>query len=155
MAKSKKIVLTKLKTGASKHLDGKLRTDLVTPEMIEALARVLTYGADKYEDRNWEKGIPYMTSVGAAMRHLLAFQKGIDTDEESGLYHIDQAFLNLGMVVTFNQRGRKDLDNRTAKGQAAAIKQQDEKISTQKTFKDIKRDSKLKVIDGIYYHEDR
>jgi hypothetical protein len=103
---------TKFTTGARKEIEEKLRVDLVTPEMIEALATVLTYGAKKYADRNWEKGIPYMVSVGAALRHLLQFLKNNDIDEESGLQHIEQAFLNLGMIVTQKRRNRTDLDDR-------------------------------------------
>lgn len=99
-------------TGAMKDLSTKLRVDLVAPEMIEGLARVLTYGAKKYSDHNWAKGIPLMTSYAAAMRHLLAWASGIDRDEESGERHIEQALCNIGMIVTQTARNRIDLDNR-------------------------------------------
>jgi len=105
-----------MKSGALKHLDSKVRMELVPSEMIEALARPLTYGAKKYDSFNWEKGIPYLTSYAAAMRHLLAWRKGVDIDEESGLRHIEQAMLNLGMIVTQTERKRKDLDDRPIKG---------------------------------------
>ena len=45
-------------TAGVKHDSGKLRMDLVPPEAIKAMADVLTSGAAKYGDRNWEKGWP-------------------------------------------------------------------------------------------------
>jgi len=44
-------------TEGIKHDAGKLRLDLIPPEAIRALGEVLTYGTNKYGDRNWEKGI--------------------------------------------------------------------------------------------------
>lgn len=111
-----KIELTELQTGALKHLSSKSMVELVPAEMIEALARPLTYGAKKYDAFNWEKGIPYLTSYAAAMRHLLSWRKGVDIDDESGLRHIEQAMLNLGMIVTQTERKRDDLDDRPKKG---------------------------------------
>ena len=35
---------------------GKARFELIAPEFLFALARVLTFGAAKYADRNWLKG---------------------------------------------------------------------------------------------------
>jgi hypothetical protein len=99
-------------SGAQKDKIDKLRLDLVPPEMILSLGTVLTYGAQKYDDRNWEKGIPYMDSYAASMRHLLQWASGVDIDDESGLQHIEQAALNLLMIATQTRRGRDDLDNR-------------------------------------------
>ncbi len=107
--------LTDMGTGAKKHLDGKCLLELVPPEMILALGDVLTYGAKKYAARNWEQGIPYMTSYASAMRHLMKWASGEDVDDESGLKHIEQAMLNLGMIVTQARRGRVDLDDRSVK----------------------------------------
>ena len=99
-------------SGAQKEISNKPRMDLIAPEMLDALASGLTYGATKYSARNWEKGIPYMASYAAALRHLLKWAKGIDKDDESGLNHIDQAMLNLGMIATQIRRKREDLDDR-------------------------------------------
>lgn len=99
-------------SGAVKEVSNKHRLDLVTPEMIEGLANPLAYGVSKYAARNWEKGIPLMTSYAAALRHLLKWARGIDVDEESGLLHIEQALCNIGMIVTQTARKRDDLDDR-------------------------------------------
>jgi len=99
-------------SGAEKHLEGKLRMDLITPEMINALAEGLTYGCVKYTDRNWEKGIPFMSSYASTMRHLVAWLSGTDVDPESGIEHVKLAMLNLAFIVTQTERKRFDLDDR-------------------------------------------
>ena len=101
-----------LSTGAKKDLQGKSRLDLVPPEMIMGISHVLTYGTYKYAARNWEKGIPFMTSYAAAMRHLLTWASGTDLDEESGLHHLKHALCNLGMIITQIERERLELDDR-------------------------------------------
>lgn len=37
--------------------DGKARMDLLPPEFLFATADILAFGAGKYGDRNWEKGM--------------------------------------------------------------------------------------------------
>lgn len=66
----------------------KLRMDLLPPEALEAIAEVFTYGANKYEDRNWEKGMSWGRIYGAILRHALAFWRGEDIDPESGQPHL-------------------------------------------------------------------
>ena len=39
---------------------GKLRYDLLPADALERLVGVYTIGAEKYDDRNWEKGFPWM-----------------------------------------------------------------------------------------------
>jgi hypothetical protein len=98
--------------GGTKDDSGKLRMDLITPEMEEALASILTYGASKYEDRNWEQGIKYSRIYAAMRRHLLAWLKGEVFDNESGLPHINHAFCCLAFLVTYEARaGYEDLDD--------------------------------------------
>ena len=49
---------------------GKCRMDLLPPVFLEGTACVLTKGAEKYGDRNWEKGMSWSRVFGALMRHL-------------------------------------------------------------------------------------
>ena len=78
----------------------KLRTDLVPAETIEALAKVLGFGAVKYGDDNWKNGIEYYRIYGAILRHLLAWRKGELFDDESGLPHLYHALCEL-MFLTY------------------------------------------------------
>lgn len=99
-------------TGAQKQTGNKLRLDLVRPSLEEGVAEVLGFGASKYGDRNWEKGIPYLTVLAAARRHINQFIKGENLDHESGLSHIKHAVCNLAFLLEFIAKDRKDLDNR-------------------------------------------
>ena len=90
---------------------GKLRMDLLDVEALKGIAGILTFGANKYGDRNWEKGIKWNRVYGAAIRHLLAFWAGEDTDSESGLSHLDHAATNLMFLQRFS-RTHRHLDNR-------------------------------------------
>jgi hypothetical protein len=59
-----------------KDTEGKLRYDLISPALELEVAKVATVGAEKYGDRNWERGIPTDECVGALKRHLARFQMG-------------------------------------------------------------------------------
>ena len=83
---------------------GKLRHDLVPPEAINALAHILTDGATKYGDRNWEKGMDWGRLYAAAQRHLLAFWAGEDRDPESAHPHLWHALTNIAFLVAYQKR---------------------------------------------------
>lgn len=70
----------------------KPRYDLVPPQALEEVAKVLTFGAQKYDDDNWKK-VPGLRRryFAAGMRHLWAWFKGERTDEETGLSHLAHA----------------------------------------------------------------
>jgi len=87
-----------------KNDKGKLRMDLIPPEVEEALAEVLTHGAEKYDDRNWEKGIKYSRVYAALRRHLLAWMKGEKIDSEWGLNHLAHAYCCLAFLLTYEMR---------------------------------------------------
>ena len=84
-----------------KHDAGKARFDLIPPKVLIDLADIYTYGAEKYEDRNWEKGMAYSRVYGAVQRHLNAYWGGQDLDEESGLPHLMHAAFGLFALQQF------------------------------------------------------
>ena len=90
---------------------GKLRMDLLAPEAIKGVAEVLTYGAAKYDDRNWEAGIRWGRVFAALMRHLWKWWGGEDFDEESGLHHLDHAACCLHFLQTYRHT-KKSFDDR-------------------------------------------
>ena len=69
-------------TTGKKFDEGKIRYDLIPPEAKRALASQLTYGANKYGDRNWEQGLHFGRLVRAAEGHLTDWWAGEDFDEE-------------------------------------------------------------------------
>lgn len=73
--------------GGLRFDEGKNRLDLIPSEWITGLGLVLTMGAAKYADRNWEQGMKWSKVQGPLMRHSVAFWGGEDNDAESGLPH--------------------------------------------------------------------
>ena len=74
-----------------KHDGGKERFDLIPARPLFDLAQVYSYGAEKYTDRNWQKGLAWGRVFAAIMRHLWRWWLGASLDEESGLPHLAHA----------------------------------------------------------------
>lgn len=89
---------------ATKHDGDKPRMDLIAPEALEGLGKVLAFGAKKYAARNWEKGMDWGRVYGAAMRHLNAWQSGQDTDPETGYSHLAHALCNIHFLIAYEAR---------------------------------------------------
>ena len=87
----------------SEKFDGtKPMVQLVPPEAILAMAEVFTFGCEKYGANNWRTA-PFISSTryyGAAQRHLLAWARGYDKDDESGKDHLVHALCCLAMLWT-------------------------------------------------------
>ena len=66
----------------------KIKVNLVPYELQVMAALGLNYGADKYEPRNFEKGLSALDLTESIRRHNDAFQQGEDIDADSGLPHI-------------------------------------------------------------------
>lgn len=98
--------------GGLKHDGDKVRMDLLPIEALVGTAQVLTFGAAKYEDDNWRKGIKYNRLYGAALRHLTAWYAGEDLDPESGLSHLHHAGCCIAFLQSFTETQRTELDNR-------------------------------------------
>lgn len=60
-------------------------------EALAAGAASLEYGANKYSDRNWEKGLPWQQMIDSLRRHLDDFERRQDRDDGengSGLHQV-------------------------------------------------------------------
>lgn len=84
----------------------KLRWDLLPPELMEETARVLGYGARKYAERNWEKGMSWGRPFAALMRHMWAWwrKENGGVDPETGYSHLAHAAANLAFLIAFEAR---------------------------------------------------
>lgn len=103
-------------TEGRKDDQAKVRIELVAPEFILGTADVLTFGATKYGDRNWEKGMKWSRCFGAMMRHMWCwwgakqvatktnFLLG-DLDMETGRSHLWHASCCLMFLVAYEERG--------------------------------------------------
>lgn len=96
-----------------KHDAGKLRLDLLPTDALEAVARILTHGAAKYGDRNWEAGMSWRRLDAALERHLFAWRRGEERDAESGQPHLAHAACCVLLLLAYAERG-VGLDDRVA-----------------------------------------
>jgi len=98
-----------------KHDQDKIRFDLIPVEAIEALAKVLKMGAEKYGDNNWRAGIKYHRVYRAAQHHLQEFWgEHPDKDDESSLPHLYHALCNIAFLITYedNKERYRTFDDR-------------------------------------------
>lgn len=89
---------------AWKQDGGKPRMDLIAPEMLTATANVLAFGAAKYAERNWEKGMSWGRCFGAMMRHMWAWWGGEKADPETGFSHLHHAACCLMFLIAYEER---------------------------------------------------
>lgn len=90
---------------------GKGRFDLLPARAIQLIAIHFENGAEKYGDRNWEKGQPLSRYLDSALRHLFKHQQGL-RDEP----HLIAAAWNLLCMIDTEVRIRegflpRDLDD--------------------------------------------
>lgn len=83
---------------------GKPDIYLVPPELFEAVAKIRMYGNEKYHDPNNWQTVEIDRYYSAAMRHLLAWRKGEDRDQESGYSHLWHAACNLSFMIALEDR---------------------------------------------------
>lgn len=90
---------------------GKPRYDLLPADGIDTLVKVYTFGAQKYADRNWEKGMEWSKCLGPLKRHLAAWEMGEEVDKESGLPHMAHVVWNAMALLVYGLR-KVGTDNR-------------------------------------------
>lgn len=83
---------------------GKPRMELLPGDALNEIAKVLTFGAAKYEDRNWERGMKWGRPFGALMRHMWAWWQGEDKDPETGLSHLAHAACCILFLLSYELR---------------------------------------------------
>lgn len=84
--------------------DGKARMDLLPPEFLFATADILAFGAGKYGDRNWEKGMSWGRVFAALMRHMWAWWRKEAHDPETGKSHLWHAACCIAFLIAYEQR---------------------------------------------------
>lgn len=69
-------------TGARRDTEeGKPRYDLISVHATKRIAELMARGAEKYGDRNWEKGIEISRFQSSGLRHFYQFLEGDDTED--------------------------------------------------------------------------
>ena len=80
---------------------GKKRFDLVHAWAHEQMVDVLTVGANKYAERNWERGMAWSNVIASLKRHLNAIEKGEDFDPETTLLHAAHIACNAHFLTAY------------------------------------------------------
>ena len=103
------MVKSELKEGL-KFDSGKLPYHLLPWDAVDEIVRVLQFGAAKYAERNWEKGMSWSRGFGALIRHASAWWMGEDKDPESGLHHLAHCgcCVLFGLSYALRKVGRDD-----------------------------------------------
>lgn len=94
----------------TKHDAEKLRYDLIPTYPLMMLAAVYTFGAQKYDDRNWEKGISHSRIIAAIERHVQAHKAGNYLDEETALPHLAHAAWGCLALMEYYRTGKGERD---------------------------------------------
>ena len=91
--------------------DQKPRLELLPADALTEWARAMTFGATKYGDHNWRKGLAWTRVLGSMARHMTAFMSGQDNDPESGVNHMAHVMCNAAFLLHYTNH-KPDLDDR-------------------------------------------
>lgn len=84
---------------------GKPRMELIEAGFMEEVAKILTFGAEKYEIDNWKKfdNQKRFQTIGSLMRHLEGYRKGNKIDDESNCSHLCHIVANAMFLWWFDK----------------------------------------------------
>lgn len=96
---------------AQKHDQEKTDLSLLSSIAIMKIGEVMTFGKRKYAAHNWRAGFAWSRLLAAALRHIISYMGGEDTDPESGLSHLAHAACCIMFLLEFEVT-HKDKDDR-------------------------------------------
>jgi len=92
-------------SGGKKFDEGKPRVSLVVSKAWLEVAKVGTFGAEKYGDHNFRKGMKWSRLIDAAFRHMILYVSGERIDKESGCSHLAHIAWNILALLEFEIEG--------------------------------------------------
>jgi len=109
MSKKKEHDSNKAKNDLPKSVDGgglrynshKAELHQVPTSLLNGVAKVLMYGAQKYEKGNFRRGMKWTIPYDCLQRHMMRWLDGEELDDESGLPHLYHAAANIAMLIEF------------------------------------------------------
>lgn len=96
-----------------RYNDGKLKWSYVHFQSMEPMVRVLMFGAQKYEPRNWQRGLNKEEILESMQRHLAKMMDGEENDPESGLSHIGHIMCNAMFWSYMDLRDKKKINEKS------------------------------------------
>ncbi|NJO17714.1 MAG: hypothetical protein HC877_18850 [Thioploca sp.] len=92
----------------------KIRFDLIPFDVLQEVAKVFTFGANKYSVDNWKNVENYKDRYFAAvMRHLASWRMNELKDKESKLYHLAHAATCIFFLLWFDMKNKNE-SNKTS-----------------------------------------
>jgi hypothetical protein len=98
-----------------KYDEGKPNIALIPPEALLDIAKVFTFGAEKYGLNNWRfdgANTSWTRTYGSIQRHLTSWLAGENTDPESGESHLTHAATQIMILMTHQREGLANQDDR-------------------------------------------
>lgn len=89
-------------TGA-RYNDGKPDYSLMPMHLFDEVCHVWSYGAKKYSEWNWARGMAWSIPFACACRHLFAYWRGERNDPESGCSHLAHVVCNVIMMIHYEK----------------------------------------------------
>lgn len=84
---------------------GKPRPDLISPRATLRHAALMSRGAERYGERNWELGQPVSRYLESLLRHILMYQLGERTED-----HLAAARFNVDGMIHFEGTSFDDIN---------------------------------------------
>lgn len=91
----------------TKNDNGKARWSLMPWKQLAQVVDVLTYGAQKYSDNNWQK-VDKTRYADAAMRHLSDYLAGVRSDPETGMTPLAHSVCCILFMMWHDDQGGSD-----------------------------------------------
>lgn len=100
------------KTGSIRDTEeGKPRFDLISPHGLKRLADLMTKGAEKYGERNWEKGQPVSRFYSSMFRHMMTWREGdLVEDHLAAILYNCMAIIHMEEEVALDRLPEELLD---------------------------------------------
>lgn len=93
--------------GGVKKDEGKLRWSLLPWDAVREVVKVLMFGAKKYDDRNWEKGMDWGRLFDASMRHRIDWwQDRQDKATDSDIHHLAHDACDILFLLAYALRNK-------------------------------------------------
>lgn len=90
--------------------NGKPDLSLLSSTAIFEIAKVMTFGKEKYGAHNWRGGFVYSRVIAAILRHIFLYLGGERLDPETGLSHLAHAGCGIMFLLEFEKTGAGEDD---------------------------------------------
>ncbi len=96
----------------NKEHESKDPYELLPFRALHEVVKVLAFGKDKHGVDNWKGIEDTQNFIGAALRHICAWQRGFKDDDETGIDHLAHAVCNLLFIqeLKYISKEEKNVD---------------------------------------------